>query len=347
MKTLFNINDLHLGAIRSGGTTPFSAYQLRNYLHEQFVALLDFCSGGDLIINGDLFDTNSIPMVDLWNTYTSLDNWLVLNPQANLYLPRGNHDAAKNITNLSSFDLLCKLLALAFPERVFAITETHYIADHDAYVIPHLQNQDLFDAALAAIPACRYLFVHVNYDNHFAVNSDHSLNMPLKQAAACKAGKIIFGHEHLHKVALNGKVLIVGNQFPSSVSDCLGNEEKLMLKITQDGIEHITTWRAADSFKEIDWRELTLAGEQPQFVRVTGEADAAHAAEMVSAISRYRAKSTSFVVTNAVRVEGASDEEGIKLTHEALSTFDVRTALMELLTPEEKTCIEKLEKENV
>lgn len=346
MKTLFNINDTHIGAIRSGGTTPATALFLRQQALQAFSNLLDQCRNGDLIINGDTFDTQNIPYTDLWEAVRLLSEWLTENRTGKLYLPVGNHDVPKNTANLSSFGLLCKILVAMRPAQVVAITIPTYVEDHDAWIIPHVPNQDIFDACLATIPACKLLFVHVNYDNKFAVESDHSLNMSVEQAKACKAERIIFGHEHQAKLALGGKVIIVGNQIPTSISDCLGNDKKFMLRIEDGEIEHIPVWEAKGDYCEMDWHSLEDNG--CRFIRVVGSAANAEAGDVASAISRFRGKSAALIITNATKVEGINDQDEMELNAEEIAAFDVRSALMEILNDEEKAIVNKLQSvENV
>ncbi len=61
--TLRVINDTHIGAIRSAGTTAASQLALRKHILERFQKLLP--AAGDLLINGDLFDSFSAPMNDV------------------------------------------------------------------------------------------------------------------------------------------------------------------------------------------------------------------------------------------------------------------------------------------
>lgn len=340
MKTLFSINDIHAGVLRSGGTTPTTALALREQTLQGLRSLLGRCTEGDLIINGDLLDTNAIPYYDLWATVQALSAWLCSTWDSKLYLARGNHDASKSSVNLSSFDMLCLMLKQMYPDSVGIIDKPTYLVEHDAWVIPHLQNQDIFDAALAAVPECALLFVHVNYDNKFAVNSDHSLNMTVQQAKGCKAEKIIFGHEHQARTMLGGKVVIVGNQLPTSVADCLGNSEKFMLKIAGGRIEYITTWQAEGDFDQQDWRNLRETGAR--FIRVIGTATAEESSDAVAAISRFRSTSKALVITNAVAVGDALDAAQLAIDAETVTAFDVKAALFETLDAEEVSVIKQL-----
>jgi metallophosphoesterase superfamily enzyme len=339
MQPLTIINDTHVGAVRSAGTTPLTAWQLRQYALEEFEKLVD--QAGSLVILGDLFDTGHVPMADI------LRVWEILRAHcasgAPLYLVQGNHDLEKTLTTLSSFQFLCKLLEAEFPANFTAVTEPKFIHHGSKYVIPHLANQDLFDAALAAVPECDYLMVHCNYDNKFAVNSDHSLNLSLDQAMACKAKYIIFAHEHQARTALGGKVFVAGNQFPTSIADCLGNHTKYLTQLT--GVPgaapvRVETWSAVGNYVESDWRIPCETNHK--FIRVVGEASAAEAAEVVSAISKFRNKSKALVITNAVKIDGVEDGEQIKVSLEEVKSFDVLGALLECLDEREQGVVKKL-----
>lgn len=342
------INDLHIGAIRTGGTTPATAYQLRQDLLAGLRSILmDNVKDSDLLVNGDLFDTGNIPMYDLGEAVRIFSNWLTAHPEQRLYLSRGNHDITKNSTVLSSFDFFGQLLSDLFAGRVHVITQLTEIQAR-YWVLPHVDNQDLFDMALKEVPECSYLFVHANYNNGFAAQSDHSLNMSEEQAIACKARQIVFGHEHQGREELKiadpdttgYKVIIVGNQTPSSVSDCLGEEKKWMLRIHGPGISQVVeTWRAEGDFSEQDWRSLEDRG---RFIRVTGHAKAAEADAVVNAIARFRREAKALVITNAVKIEGVDNAAELALTHEAIETFDVLEALLETLTEDEQVKVKKL-----
>jgi metallophosphoesterase superfamily enzyme len=335
MKSLYIINDLHIGAVRTTGCTPETAYKLRQELLEGYRALLGKVDS-DLIINGDMFDSSNISLADLLSAFQITCEWLGKGHK--LFASKGNHDNAKNSTNYASFEMFCRLLEHQFPVQVQAITEGTLIRP-DMYVLPHVQNQDTFNAELAKVPACDYLFLHCNYDNNFAVESDHSLNLSEAQAKDLPVKHLVFAHEHQAKTALNGKVVIAGNQFPSSVSDCLGNETKRMLKITDTGIESIETWSAEGDYSEQDWQSLEDTG---RFIRVVGKATAEQAAQVISAIAKFRSSAKALVITNAVKVEGVSDQEDLELSHEEITSFDVMSALLDLLTPEEGTKIKAL-----
>jgi DNA repair exonuclease SbcCD nuclease subunit len=346
MTTLTVINDWHLGAVRSGGTTPATAYQLRQDLLANGQAILEQITG-DLLVNGDLFDGPDIPRADLLAAVRMFSVWLERKDTGHLLLANGNHDLDKNSTKLSSFQFFAQLLCELYPDRVMHIVEGTRLWQHDAYVIPHMPNQELFDLEMGKVPECRYLFVHANYDNQFAVEMDHSLNLPREQAEWLPVEYIVFGHEHQARTELGGKVVIVGNQFPSSVSDCLGGAGKYRFETKPDGgFVFRSTWGADGDFVEVDWREIADHGAR--FVRVTGTASADEANKVVNAIARLRRESSALVITNAVKVASVTDGEEMQLTHEEVTSFNAMEALLEFLGPDDGAELTKIleEEEN-
>jgi DNA repair exonuclease SbcCD nuclease subunit len=342
--TLTVISDWHLGAVRSGGTTPATSAQLREDLLIKAEEILKNIDDGDLLVNGDLFDGPDIPRADMLRAVRMFSSWLECDPARRLALANGNHDLDKNSTRLSSFQFFAKLLCEMYPEQVVHITEGTFDKKHDAYVIPHVANQDLFNLELEKVPACRYLFVHANYDNQFAVESDHSLNLSKAQAEALPVEYIVFGHEHQARTELGGKVVIVGNQFPSSISDCLGNTDKSLLVIEDGRYTLHTTWQAEGDFSQQDWRELTDTG---RFIRVTGTATAAEADKVVTTLGRFRREAQALVITNAVKIDGVEDGAEMALSHEEVTSFNVMEALLEYLGDEDGAEITKImEEEN-
>jgi len=335
MQNLTILNDVHIGAQRSAGTTPTTAWQLRQYLLEEFEKLVN-CAGS-LVILGDLFDTGHVPMADLLRTWEILRRHC--SSGAPLYLVQGNHDLEKTLTTLSSFQFLCKLLQAEFP-TVTIVDSPQPTHNGSTYIVPHLANQELFDLALQAVPKCDYLLLHCNYNNGFATESDHSLNLSLEQAAALPVKHIIFAHEHQARTALNGKVFVCGNQIPSSVADCLGNAAKYLTEIGPKGLTRVETWNRKGNYSEQDWQSLSDDGSK--FIRVVGEASADEAAAVVSAISKFRSKSKALVITNAVQVEGTADGEQIQVSLEQVKSFDVLGALLECLDEREQGVVRKL-----
>lgn len=338
------INDVHLGAVRKGGTTPATQVAIREYLQKALRTLLAGAEDNHLIINGDLLDSFSVEPTEVVRAYETLADWLHEGGRT-LTMIQGNHDANPRGDKLSSFHLLCHFLVSRFGAATVRVIDKGFTqVSCDVWAIPHMSNQDLFDMEVAkAVKEAngKYLLLHCNYCSTFAEHSDHSLNISASQVTAlADAGwHLILGHEHQSRNLPHATV--TGNQWPSSISDCLGHGsaqkdgKKYALRITQNGLEHTQTWHAAEDYTEMDWHDLDTEATQ-RFIRVTGDASAAEAEAAMSAIAKFRQKSPALVIGNAVRVEGVSVIEGFgEDMGEAIKSFDVLGALLqELSVPE-------------
>lgn len=346
------ISDQHIGVNRTGGTTPSSAKAIREMAIKRFRSLLTMSSR--VVINGDLFDTYQVPLSDLFDTYTAVMEWLESEGQE-LWLIPGNHDLAKNSTNMSSFQLLAHLLMARSPDKVRYLAGGGWIDEEGGlYAISHVLNQELFDLALSNIPDnAKTCLLHCNFDNSFAGQSDHSLNLDRSQAKELvKRGvTLVLGHEHQGRALMGDKLVIVGNQFPTSVSDCLGHSGaqedgvKYALLIDGSDMELIPTWSTTSSpggFVETDWQELGGLEADGNFVRVTGSATAAQSADVVKAISRFRQASSAFVVSNAVKVEGSAGTDEAARSVEDIRNVDVMGLLLEMLDPAQQKAVKEL-----
>lgn len=329
------LHDIHIGAVRSAGTTISSQWQLRQHLRTEFARLLP--SGEDLIILGDLFDTNNVALYDVLETYNILLRWAQANPGSQLINVRGNHDASKTSNILSSFDLLGGILESALGRQYIHVAQP--TMTEWGYIIPHMPNQEQFDLALTQVPECDYLLVHCNYDNHFAQQADQSLNMSEKQVLDCLAKKVIFAHEHHGRNF--GKVLVPGNQIASSVSDWLSPQNKRFLTLDSAGPHFFTECAVrAEEYAELDWKNPQKT--EAKFIRMVGSATAEESVDLVNAVNRYRKASDAYVVTNAVAVETEEMVVNFEESLQAVQVFSVVEALRKFLTAEEMAVVEPL-----
>lgn len=352
------LNDLHLSAQRSAGTTPASALRLRRWLQHQFANFVSEVNE-PLLINGDLFDGFNVDNADVLECFHTLARFA---SRQNLYLVAGNHDLAKDSNKLSSFEWLASVLATIHPHSVLLVMNPTWLPTENAYVIPHLVNQQALDDAIGylledIVPAAtrqlcpiKFCLFHANYDNHFAAQADHSLNVSQDQALALiNAGILpVFGHEHPKRVVDlgDGDVLCTGNQWPSSVSDCIGSTGKYAHRLLPSGnYESIQTWgpEHEGGYTEIDWRELDQADTGTRgFVRVTGEATFEEAGEVVAAVSRLRQQSEAFVITNAVKIGGAGDDLELAENAEVAQKLDVVNLLLSVLDEKEAARVKEV-----
>lgn len=350
MKPTLVINDLHIGVSRVAGTTPESAKQLRRYIQDAFANLLNF--GCDrVIINGDLTDEFDIPLSEALDIYAILDAFMAESPQREVILACGNHDLSKDSSKLGTVQFVGSLLEMKYPGRFGLVTQPTTVENF--HIIPHVVNQARFDLALEQVPECEYLFLHANYSNNFAAEAEHSLNLSREQGKALteRGITVVLGHEHQGRTAWKGKLIVVGNQTPSSVSDCMAHGDgqldgkKYALVIDDKGHRLIETWQQAGNFAEVDWRDLPNFLDARKFVRVTGSADAEEAADVIKAIANYRKASSAFVVTNAVKIAQLVDVDGLEVSAEDVRNVDVISMLLDGLTEEQAAVVRQLMEE--
>lgn len=335
MKDLAVINDNHAGTQRCAGTTVQSAKALRLYAVDEIKGLLAAIDT-DLVVNGDLFDSYQVPLSDAHAVLEAFSQWLSRGHRLTL-LP-GNHDLSNDSSKMSTFEFISRILAVN--PNVTYLQGSGWVND-STYAISHVPNQDLFDLELSRVPECKYLLLHCNWDNGFAKESDHSLNLAKEVAEKLPVERIVLGHEHSAGEHLGGKVVIAGNQFPMSISDCLDKQDKVFVTLTDDGIKRTRSWERMN-YVEVDWREASTANAK--FIRVVGNADETEAAEAVEAVSRLRRVSEAFIVGSAVRFSSGDE---IDMTEalasvEDVRAFDVMAALKDILKPEQIKVLESL-----
>lgn len=352
MREKLLLNDIHLGVQRASGTTPASAQQLQEYLLERFEVTLFQHQDKDVVINGDLFDAFMVSMLTILGFYSVVRNWLLATADTSRQSPRpltgpsmdvgmGNHDWSKDDSKLSAFAFVCRLLATEFPVRFRPVTKPTQIAPR-IFMVPHMPNQDLFNLELERLAQQTQgaigglLLLHANYHNNYVLDSDHSLNVSEEMAKKLVAAgwTLIFGHEHQARTALGERVIICGNQWPSSVADCLNNPyHKKFAHIIDANLDltPVETWSAAEDYAQVDWRELAEYDGTHRFVRVAGTAAAEEAPHVIDAISAFRKPSSCFVVTNAVEIAGVKSMEDLPGSVENIKAFDVYGFLLEHL----------------
>jgi metallophosphoesterase superfamily enzyme len=332
------LNDIHLGFFRAGGTTIASREAARDYLHTSLQKTLDETTETHLVIAGDLFDDFEVTGRDWMAAFCILYGWI--NGGGELTLIAGNHDHSPKANKVSAFEMLCQVLKQQSPDSVHVVPvdSIQWIATN-VVAVAHCSNQDIFDLKLKEVldtvnSQGDFVILHANFDNNFAAQSDHSLNVSRAVAHqfAEKKVRLLFAHEHQAKVDIGGNVYVMGNQWPTSVADCLGNDNKFAHIITGDVIHSFETWnRDSDAgYEEVPWQNLSdmpeltaLEQRNTKFVKVIGEATANQASEVMNAIAKFRQKSSAFVVTNGVKVDGIVAVEDLPDTFEAAKAFDI------------------------
>lgn len=319
------VNDLHFGGKRKTGVTESSLKAYKEFQYAVFQKILEDNSGEDLVVLGDIFDGGSVGYDDVWRTYELLES-----RASHITLVAGNHDLTKNAEQLSAFEFLARMLPKATVLRNWDVAPGWAVA-------PHLQNQAMFDAAVAeAATAAKVLLCHANYDNGFAVSRDHSLNLTPEQAG--QFDMVLMGHEHNARTI--GNVVVLGAQYPTSISDCAVSKGYHRWAGPSHRPEFVQTWDRND-YIEVDWRGLDSIIQAARFIRVIGTATAEEAADVIDRVSKFRQNSQAFFITNSVQVGEINLGDIEEVTEAQLGAFDPLGALLELLPSEHATRLQE------
>ena len=349
------LNDLHLGCVRRGGVTTSSQEALRTYIFEQFNALLEKANGHDLCLLGDIFDGYEIAPRDWLQAYLMLEAWCRKNKEHKCILVAGNHDVSSKGDRVSSFETLTSVLVLQHSNVCVVGIDDVHLYNGNTWIVAHHRNQDVFELhlnkVLEAVQPGDFVLLHANFSNCFAEASDHSLSISDEQAYAFnkKGVTLVFAHEHQHRVekfphedtGRFGQVVVLGNQYPTSISDCLGNNEKFYWTLGDGHLQKFSTWFHGGEFgyQALDWQHLDEASESAKFIRIVGDATNAEAAQVIDAIHKFRQRSQAFVVTNAVKIDGIAEMGDLPSTFEVAKKFDVMEFVYKQLDPAEAEVI--------
>ncbi len=326
------ISDLHQGLTRKTGVTIDSLEQFENDKIKDLVELLSQHQDKEVFVAGDLFNSHRVPLNSILQVATALLD----HPQA-VFIIAGNHDLSKNTLKMSSMTFLSEWLTIhATNVTVIFEPTTLVVGDKRILMVPHMPNQELFNTAIENSAQADILITHCNYENNFAVEKDHSLNMTKEQAKKFKL--VISGHEHNSRKV--GNVWMVGSFAPCNVSEAavekhshIFDPQKLTMTpvSTKDQVDHY-------SYAEIHWRDIEAACDVG-FLNIVGEATAAEAPTVLSAVAALRKKSSSYMIKNSVTVETIvlGDIEGASF--DSINTWEL---LSNILKDNHKKRLEEL-----
>lgn len=310
------ISDTHFGLTRKTGVTAESLVQYENDKIYDLALLMAQHEDKEVIIAGDLFDSNRVALHVVLQVATAL----LAHPKK-VWVIAGNHDLSKNTLKMSSLTFMAEWLKM-HSTNVEVVFEPTIIFDQSwknngLMLVPHMSNQTLFDEVIEATETDA-LITHCNYENNFAVEKDHSLN--LTKAQAKKFKMVISGHEHNARTISN--VHMIGSFTPCNVGEAAVQKQSNILNPATLLLAPMIT--GLHGYEEIHWKNLNgpvLVG----FLKIVGEATAAEAPTVLSKIAALRKASPSscYMIQNAVTVESIElgDLEGASF--ESVDTMEL------------------------
>lgn len=238
-------SDPHLGVSRKANTTRASSQRLKHRVFEQTLRLVNGITPGTTVICcGDLFDKFS-------NDEKTLAQGIQVADRCH-YILAGNHDSQKDLHKYSSFDLLLDEIYPSMAETALISMEMRTHVSDPYTFVPHALTQSRFEDILDSLNPNpnyphNYLFLHCSWDRETdqeSAGEEAALNLSRRKAQELLAKgftRIFLGHEHKPTEALGGRVIVVGNPFPTSFGD-LSEKRIIMLDPETDIMESITLY---------------------------------------------------------------------------------------------------------
>lgn len=285
------IADLHQGLNRKTGVTAESLEEFENDKINNLSALMVQHEDKEAIIAGDLFDSSRVSLHAVLQVATVL-----LKHPKKVWIIAGNHDLSKNTLKMSSLAFLSEWLKMQDTNVEVIFKPTPIGASHEILAVPHMPNQGLFDEVLSASSGFSTLITHCNYENNFAVDKDHSLNLTKKQASKFKM--VISGHEHNKRTV--GNTHMLGSFAPCNVGEAA--VEKVSHVFDPEALSLEPVGQSSHTYQEIHWHDIEAA-LSVGFLKVIGEATAAEAPTVLSAVAALRKTSPAYMIQNAVTVQ--------------------------------------------
>jgi len=309
--------DPHIGLKRTANTTPTSRAQLR-----QNIALTAFDvvsnATGKVVCLGDLFDNYS-------NTEDDILTGRSIASMCDLVLG-GNHDVTQDVTKVGSLELVSRTInstatKIVLPRFNEVVVEQFY-SEADKFsiaAVPHHTTQELFEKALqAALDTDRFssvtpgdmaeiLILHCNYESPHEL-TETSLNLTKSWAERLleRFDYILLGHEHNPRDLFDGRLIILGNTFPTSFSDI---SDKRILHFEDGEMRSEWIWSEANRAMTCDAIDIPEGHIDPvQFLEVEGEVEHGQLAFIAKSIGAlWRNNPQLLAVKSSVKVTGMQE----------------------------------------
>jgi DNA repair exonuclease SbcCD nuclease subunit len=302
-------SDYHLGVNRVAHTTPQSRKNLKDEVFKQAMRILDNESKN--IILGDVFDKFS-------NNEEVIRQGAEVGRQCD-FMMTGNHDMSNRETARGSFELLHSLGGFnTVTERLV----TYPMEGTTVVLEPHCLTQEEFVLRLnkyielwgLTLNSTGFLLLHCNYDSKFPQkDSTLVLERDMAEKLLEVFNYILIGHEHNARTDFDGRVVCVGNIFPTSFGDI---SDKYVWEWNGVELRKVLVWSKQLQFKEISWEVLlsNLSGfieenalyelSGTQFIRITGTAPATKMPEISKVINKlWELVPSALMIGNFVQAE--------------------------------------------
>lgn len=200
------IGDLHKGRHFVNGVPLHMRGTMERMVHEKFLALLDADAEVTVLV-GDTLDDVLVDPADTHTAATAILAAARKHTSRTFVLLSGNHDETKDLTKISSFDLLVLPLREAALPNLHVVKSGVVILDNVVYV-GWSATRSAHDL-VGSIPKARYDAVVGHWDTSLPPEANHYNMIPLKQLAEI-TDLVVTGHVHKPQDTLVEGVRLVG-----------------------------------------------------------------------------------------------------------------------------------------
>ena len=286
-------SDPHQGLNLASNTTHSSRHRLKEFIALNTAKVVDeFYKSSTIICAGDFYHTYKNSEEDIHaSLWTASQTHKIL---------AGNHDVVNIKGAKGSLDLIETMFDSQVVPCKFGKINYQVVVPNSPnsncliYMVPHHSNQKLFDDALSlAMLSARemegpcILVTHCNYDSPF-IKDNVTLNMSRREAEFLLKDfdSIYLGHEHTHKVDLDGRLVVIGSPHPTGFGDI---SDKYVACINEETLECYMklVWEKDKHYLECEYTQLQdLLNEDHQWVKLTGKIVPSEMHELASIVRK-------------------------------------------------------------
>lgn len=278
MSILFS-SDYHIGVNRYSHTTVASRKMLKDVVFHAAVAAAMTKPVDYRVCLGDMFDT-----------FSNKEEDILLGHQIARYLNlclAGNHDMSNDANKLGSLGLIAdadcsddfEVSRVGVAQSNFRLTYTN---EATLFSVPHHASQGLFEQGLEEAMATvsktvdrpAILLLHCNYNMPAAIMNETSLNLTEADAEILLEvfDYILLGHDHTPAEYFGGRLIVVGNTFPTSFGDI---SDKRVITFDGKRMQSHKIWDASTGYLEATTDRVfnlpeTVYPESVKFLKITG-----------------------------------------------------------------------------
>jgi len=327
--------DYHLGSTLNTHTTHASRAALREAIFSQAMKLTEDQENPHFIAG------------DLVNTYKNDEHVIqqaltILSRVTNCIM--GNHDVTNRTDSMGTMELLEPIVDVVGAKMGKCEPELHLAEGTAISLVPHTNTQDLFEETLTkmakrSLDKPEILVLHCNYELPWDAN-ETTLNLTEDMAKKLleRFDYILIGHEHNHRTALGGRVVLLGNIHPTNFGDI---SDKYRWTYQDGKLEKHLIWEKSKHYVEIKPFTEEKLGPDTQFVKIVGSVDASEYPAYCRSLAKlWKNNEGCFAIRSAVEIRSSQTEEAIDTESLKSLTETIKEELAD--TPEMKKLFDEL-----